>query len=103
MVRLLQILLEEIELWIEVRRACTTDGRLSVTAGAAIEVHSRPQAVRDLVNILELTPPPPPLDVAYVSALPERPRAASIFEGSAEEHQREKASVFAGCRSKSAL
>jgi hypothetical protein len=38
MVRLLQILLEEIELWIEVRRARTTDGRLSVTAGAAIEV-----------------------------------------------------------------
>jgi hypothetical protein len=44
----------EIELWIEVRRACTTNGRLSVTAGAAIEVHSRPQAVSDLVNILEL-------------------------------------------------
>src|ERR1700686_763441 len=53
-VRLLQILLEEIELWIEVRRACTTDDRLSVTAGATIEVHSRPQAVRNLVNSLEL-------------------------------------------------
>ena len=39
---------------IEVRRACTTDGRLSVTAGAAIEVHSRPQAVRNLVDVLEL-------------------------------------------------
>src|SRR5260370_20048249 len=50
----LQILLEEIELWIELRRACTTDGRLSVTAGAAIEVHSPPQAIRDLVNVLEL-------------------------------------------------
>src|ERR1700732_2217683 len=54
MVRLLQILLEEIELRIEVGRARTTDGRLSVTAGAAIEVHSRPQAVSDLVNSLEL-------------------------------------------------
>src|SRR3984893_9556656 len=54
MVRLLQIPLEEIELWIQVRRACTTDGRLSVTAGAAIDVHSRPQAVRDLGNSLEL-------------------------------------------------
>src|ERR1700731_2699051 len=54
MVGLLQILLEEIELWIEFGRACTTDGRLSVTAGAAIEVHSRPQAVRHLVNVLEL-------------------------------------------------
>src|SRR6266851_5190818 len=54
MVGLLQILLEEIELWIEFRRACTTDGRLSVTAGAAIEVHSRPQAVRDLVGTIEL-------------------------------------------------
>src|ERR1700730_1807589 len=54
MVQLLQILLEEIELRIEVGRACTADSRLSVTAGAAIEVHSRPEAVRDLVNSLEL-------------------------------------------------
>jgi len=57
MVRLLQILLEEIELWIEVRRACTTDGRLSVTAGAAIEVHSRPQAVRTLSIFLNSSIP----------------------------------------------
>src|SRR6266566_7374111 len=54
MVRLLQIPLEEIELWIELGRARTTDGRLNVTAGAAIEIHSRPQAVSNLVNGLEL-------------------------------------------------
>jgi hypothetical protein len=39
--------------FIEARRACTADGRLSVTASAAIEVHSRPEAVRGLVNLLK--------------------------------------------------
>src|SRR5215813_192024 len=53
----LQILLEEIELGIEVGRASTSDSRLSVTAGTTIEVHSRPQAVRNLVNTLERIEP----------------------------------------------
>src|SRR5260370_14638446 len=52
---LLQILFVEIELWIEVRRTCAADRRIAVTAGAAVEVHSRPQAVSlDFVTLLEL-------------------------------------------------
>src|SRR5258708_17441698 len=53
-VRLLEILFVDIELRIEVRRTCAAGVRLAVTAGAAVEVHPRPQAVRlDFITLVE--------------------------------------------------
>jgi hypothetical protein len=50
----LEILFEEIELRIEVGRACSADIRIVVAAGAAVELHPGPQAVSlDLVTLLE--------------------------------------------------
>ena len=53
-VRLFQVVFEEIELGIEVRRACAADIGKAVTACAAVDVHPRPQAIRlDFVMLLE--------------------------------------------------
>jgi len=51
---LFEILFEEIELRIEVRRTCAAGVWIAVTAGTAVEVHPGPQAVSlDFVTLLE--------------------------------------------------
>src|SRR5258705_9426300 len=51
---LFEILFEEIELRIEVRRTCAAGVRIAMTAGTAVEVHPGPQTVSfDFVTLLE--------------------------------------------------
>ena len=53
-VRLFKVLFEEIELVIEVRRACVADIGIAVTACATVDVHPGPQALRlDFVMLLK--------------------------------------------------
>ena len=53
-VRLLEILFVEIELRVEVRWTCTTNIGMGVTAGTAVEVHPRAQAVSlDFITLVE--------------------------------------------------